>query len=279
MSQIWLTEDDELADVPRHARALWIYHPKDRRPRAERVVRLGEFMEAPWKALAPVEILVIKNLVSRILTPSNRVKLGQFFTDPLEGFERYSVDRALFIVDPWRMWWHFGCVGVNFGTCHTSYLLETKWGLYLRGCMENPCSPEALNRWGTGVLHWCRGFKFAEIDLAVLPVSDEIQAAYQAEKAAAFAEEPTFGAIIKRLALKAQTLCPRRLMPLPRDLLSCPVAQIRATELGVDRFLLRGLQDRIALINHAAERFSVEPKEEPHERLRRGGAPDQVRLF
>lgn len=254
MSRILLTKEPNTLDLPRDGRTLWLHHPKER-IEAERTLDLPTFMEKGWDAIAGVDLLVVVGLVSRLCTPSNRVRIGQFLTDPWDGPPRISVDDKLFITDPWRLWWHFGCVAAPWGECYTSYKLETQWNSSLVGMRENPCTPQEVERWGKGVISAINPFRFTEVDVHVEPMSKDVQEDYAEEKERAFNEETTHTAIIKRLASFADRVYPFRAVPSFRQLFDSESAVLRLTDLGVDRWLKQQLQLRIDLTNYVAEHF------------------------
>lgn len=256
MSRIYLASDHDRLDLPRDSKALWLYHDSDRRPNAERAITLKAFLDDPWGAIKGVDLLVVVGLVSRMCRPGNRVKLGQFLTDPWPGPPRVSVDDKLFIVDPWRLWWHFGCVGIEFGGCNVSYTLETRWNGYIVGMRENPCSPEELERYGDGVIEAHDPFQFDAVDIHVEPMPPDVHARYLEEKERAFQEESTPTAIIKRLAAFASLEYPFRSVPTFGQMFEQRRLTVRATDLGVDRFLVNQIKLRAELINFAARRFA-----------------------
>lgn len=257
MSRIWLTDRLEDVDEPRGGRTLWIYPAKGwPEPKAERVMTDKAFLEDPWTHLRGIDRMVIVGLVSRITTPSNRVKTGQFFTDPLPDVERVSVDPYLFLRDPWRMWLHFGCVGINFGGCHHSFACENQWSASIVGKRDNPCTVANLDHYGTGVIRAPLPFRFDHIDIHIEEMDAEAHDAYQREKEAAFEEERTPTAVIKRLAKAADQLYLFRTVPDYTALFKSRHVHVRATDLGIDRYLVGQIRDRINLINHAAEAFA-----------------------
>jgi hypothetical protein len=258
MNRIWLSDDPDSIDLPRGESALWIV--SDRWPgilSAKRWTTRKQFMADPYRFLKPTSSLVLVGLVSALTTPSNRVKTGQFFTDPLPGVTRYSVDDMLFVTDPWRLWWHFGCVEAPFNDCFTSYRLESRWNRYVEGQEPNPCSKEILAKYGDGVIAAVAPFRFAKVNIRVVDLPEEVHVLYQIEKARAFNEEPTINKILKRLGKFADEVFQERCVPSYRDLFRSSQVNIVATDLGVDRFLVTWLRERIDLINFAAERFAV----------------------
>lgn len=254
---IYLTKHPDRLDLPRDGRALWLHHRSVPAPAAERTITLERFMDDPWNAVRDTELLVVVGLVSKLCNPGNRVKLGQFLTEPWPGPRRVSVDDKLFITDPWRLWWHFGCVGIDFGGCATSYCLETRWNGSVIGMRPNPCTPGELERYGDGVIRAVDPFRFDPVSIHVESMPEDVHARYLEEKEAAFNEESTPNAIIKRLAAFAQLVYPFRKVPTFREMFRSEHLEVRATDLGVDRFLVNQIRIRAELINFAAERFAA----------------------
>lgn len=259
MSRIYLTSDSSTVDAPRGSDALWVYGNKSIRPDAERAVTAKQLIDDTKAHMTGTRWVVAVGLVSDITTPSNRVKTGQVLTDPLPGVERVSIDEKLFIVDPWRMWWHFGCVGVWFGGFNVSYTLEGRWNQYVEGAIENPCTPEQVSRYGDGVITAPAPFRFDSIDVDVVEVDSATKRAYLDEKVAAFDEEHTVNRIISRLSRFAQEVLPCRSVPTYRSMFDSRMLTVKATDLGVDRFLIKGIRERAELTNFIAAHFRGAP--------------------
>lgn len=253
MSQIQLMSDFSAASFDRGCRSVWLHHDKDQ-VAAERTVTLSRFMDDPRSSVAGADLLVVCGLVTRLCTPSNRVKLGQFLTEPWWGPPRVSVDRCLFIGDPWRMWWHWGCVGRPFANYFTSYRLESDWKRYIDTEMNNPCTIEKVVEYGRGVVEHRNGFRFRDVAIHVEPMSAEQHELYAAAKELAFVEEKTISAIIRRLSAFAETAYPQR--SIPRDLFSAESHTIRLTDFGVDVYLSKRIRETVALTNAVAEEFA-----------------------
>lgn len=256
MSRIFLTTSPEALDIPRDGTALWLYADDACRPDVPRAISLSRFMSDPHGATRDADVLVVHGLVSRITTPANRVRTGQFLTDPWpSGPPRLSVDDKLFIVDPWRMWWHWGCVGADFGGLHTSYRAESLWRASLEGRATNPVTLEAAVKYGTGVIRACNPFRF-DFHAQILPMSTSVHDEYAAEKERAFTSEHTITAILKRLSAFASRVCPDRRVPSFREMFSARRLHVVATDLGVDRWLLAQIEERVRIINGVAEAFA-----------------------
>ena len=254
--RICLTSDPMRSGWPTDKSALWVHHKSDS-PAVERRVLADDFVANPRKYYDGCDVVVLLNLVSRIIRPGSRMKYGQFLTDPWTGPQRLSVDTHAFIGEPWRMWFHFGAVEAPFGEphekFHTSYRVETDWRFYLDGKLEEQtCNMTRLKRFGAGVLVWRDGYRVEQHEVEVLPMSASTHDAYQQEKEAAFADERTPNAIIKRLATFAQRACPERTLP---DVFASPRHKLIVTDLGVDRWLTSQARMMVDLTNNIAEAF------------------------
>lgn len=236
--------------------AVWVHHPSDS-PEVSRSVLASEFVKSPSRYLDSAINVVLLNLVSKIIRPGSRKQYGQFLTDPWNKASRLSVDTHLYIEEPWRMWFHFGAVDAVFGTpeekYHTSYRVQTDWSFYLEGKIPHPCGLDRLKQYGRGVIRYVDGFRFDDVKIDTVRVGPLIQAIYADEKEAAFNEERTPGAIIKRLADFAQERCSERRVP--KSIFGDRVLRVVFTDLGVDRYLRKMMGDQVALTNGIAELF------------------------
>ena len=152
------------------------------------------------------------------------------------------------------MWWHWGCVGKPFANYFTSYRLESDWRRYVDIETNNPCTIERVVEYGRGIVSHCGGFKFRDVDVHVEPQAADRHHEYENEKERAFTEETTVSAIIRRLSAYASKCYPKR--SLPKDLFASESHEIRATDLGVDTYLVNRILETVALTNHVAEEFS-----------------------
>lgn len=204
-----------------------------------------------------VSTLVLVGL-SKIITPANRTPISPIVLDPHPGLQRITVDRALFVSEPWRAWFAFGAVGAEYDGYTYSYLAESHWRAAQDGKRErDPFSAEALARWGRGVVAAVDPWR---IDLreTVVPVPDDMRSAYQDAKAAAFDEEHTEHALLKRLGSWVQARMPERRMPAPADLWRTERVDVVRTDLAVDRYLTDRLLRLAALTNHVADTFCTD---------------------
>lgn len=200
--------------------------------------------------------------LSRLNTPTNRVRLGQVLHRQRPGITRLSVDDRLFVIDPWRMFWHFIAVGADYRGLTDSFLAETKWLAAREQQTPDPFSLDEVKRWGAGVIRCIDPFEFADPILEVREVSAGVREKYAAEKALAFEEEPTIQGIIRRLAAIAATAEPSRTIPTKAGLFRvCAGSLLRErvrivrTDLPVDALLTGEVLHLIALTNGIAESF------------------------
>lgn len=257
MSRIFLTTTPDLLDLPRDRSAVWLHANRAPRPLAERTVTMGDFMRDPHGAVRGADVLIVVGLVSQITTPGNRVKTGQWLTDPWpSGPRRVSVDDKLFITDPWRLWWHFGCVGADYMGLATSYRAESMWRNSLVGKEPNPVTLENVLRYGHDVVRALNPFRF-DYSVRVELMPPDVHTAYLSEKERAFSEERTINAIIDRLSAFAQRVYPERQVPSFRAMFNSSRLSVVATDLGVDRWLVAQIEERVRLINGVAEAFET----------------------
>jgi hypothetical protein len=200
------------------------------------------------------DTLVVVGL-SKILTPANRTKIGPYLLRPIPGVKRISIDTTLFIVEPWRAWWHFGCVGAKYREFSYSYLAESRWKAAQEGHGGDPFSLEEIGKWGDGVIQSMDKNHFDDVSVHVIQMSKDIHEAYQALKAKCFDEEHTSAAIIKRLSDFADSACPFRVIPTMSQLFKRTSHRIVATDLGVDNWLTGQIMNMVTLTNGIASRF------------------------
>lgn len=253
MSQIFLVSDYEDAPLDRTRRTVWLHHDRET-VNASRSISLSKFLDDPRASVADSDLLVVCGLVTKICTPSNRVKLGQFLTEPWWGPPRVSVDTCLFVGDPWRMWWHWGCVGRPFANYFTSYRLESDWKRYVETDQNNPCTIERIAEYGNGIVEHRNGFSFSNVRFQIQQVSSDCHERYAETKELAFLEEKTVAGIIRRLTEFCQSVYPDRFIP--RNLFSSQNHNIRITDLGVDAYIAKRIRDTVSLTNAIAEMFA-----------------------
>ena len=232
--RIYLSSLDGNHGVSRGKESLWVHHKSDV-VEAERSCVASEFVKEPRKYLEEIEQVVFCNLVSKIIRPGSRLQYGQYTTDPWFGPNRISIDSRLYIEQPWRMWFHFGCVGSRFGDAdyQTSYRIQTDWNWHVEEMKENPCSLDVIEKYGKGVVKWVNGFEYKSFSVDVVHLDQSSHERYLVEKEKAFTEEKTTNAILKRMSRFADQEYPFRREP---KLDGENVSGI-LTDLGIDVYL------------------------------------------
>lgn len=212
------------------------------------IVTLDDLLKAPLAYLSDPGTMVVVGL-SRLLTPSNRVKVGPLVMRQRPGIRRVVADDVLFVGDPWRLWWHFYAVGREQWGFPNSFLAESRWRMAVEKQTENPFSVERVCAAMNGVVRARGPFRFGAVAVDVVHVAPEVHAAYAEEKERAFADEKTLSAIVKRLASVAQAAVPERQIPAVGSLWRKPPVRIVRTDLKVDDFLVNQITERMALTN------------------------------
>ena len=207
----------------------------------------SDFLAAPARALEGRTTLVVVGL-NKIITPPNRTKVGPHLLRPRPGLRRISVDRTLFVSEPWRAWWHFGCVGAPYREYTYSYLAETHWNGAQDGLREDPFTLEAITQAGRGVIRVQPDYKVEPLLIQTIRLEQADHDAYAELKTLAFEEEHTAHAIVARLAAFAQERCPARRIPQASRVFDAPGVVVR-TDLRVDDHLVGRL---VALVDLAS---------------------------
>jgi hypothetical protein len=227
-------------------------------PAGMEIVDIEDIVREPTRLVPGLTFVVVG--LSRMMTPSNRVRLGGVLHDARRGVRRIVVDRQLFVGEPWRLWWHFRCVGADDGPwgLTDSFLAETRWQRAREQRTTCPFALDAVVTAAKGVVRAEDAFRFGPVDVDERPVSDAVRAAYAREKERAFTNEKTLPAIIRRLAAVATEALPERAVPSAGpSLWDHPPSRIVCTDLAVDRFLVGEVLDRMALTNAVANACTV----------------------
>lgn len=219
-----------------------------------RHLSLDEFMSDVTGSLRGRDTLVVVGL-NKILTPGNRTTLGKVFLRPIPGVQRISIDRTLFVSEPWRAWFHFGCTGAKYREYTYSYLAESHWRAAQEGIREDPFAVDRVKEEGAGQVVADHGQYFPPLDIELVEVGQSDHDEYQALKTKCFDEEHTVHGIIKRLVGFSKVACPRRKLPTRASLFSRREHKIVITDLGVDTYLLSELTGLVALTNGIARSF------------------------
>lgn len=195
--------------------------------------------------------LVICGL-STLVTPANRVKLDPIWGWRRPGLRRISIDRLLFVGEPWRIWWHFSAIGQERWGFTDSFLAETRWKAAIEQQTEDPFSVESVLEKCRGLVRCMSAFRFGDIPVRTIQLSGEKHDEYAALKDRLFRDVSSVAGIIKGLAAFAQTAAPERVMPTPTRLFTSPPRELVRTDLPVDNFLSEQLLSRIKLTNAIA---------------------------
>jgi hypothetical protein len=208
-----------------------------------------------WRGLVHGKTTLIVVGISRIITPANRVRVGQILMRPIEGVRRISVDRTLFVGEPWRMFWHFSCIRLPYQDLTDSFLAENRWRQAQEGRREDPFSLEKVVAGAAGHVWSHDREHFSGFTIDVQPVSSRGHEEYQEAKARSFEEEHTPAAIIGRLSALAKRLCPERAIPTRSGLFKSTSHHVVRSNLPVDGYLVGELQNIVTLTNGISNAF------------------------
>ena len=255
---IILTQDIEFVSLDLPAPVLCVHHRTYPVPVAwsAGALEFSDFARAPRQHLTGLGALVIVGL-NRIMTPSNRTQeVFEILFNLSPALRKVSIDRTLFIAEPWRSWFHFGLTGTPDGAYTYSYLAESHATAYRDGRREDDSfSLAAIAECGRGVVRSIGAAVFRPLHIDVVETDEEAKRQYQAEKVKAFGKEQTLAGILLRLSAFASAVCPSRRVPSPGALFSRPSHRIVRTDLRIDEFLVGRLAELIALSNGVHEAF------------------------
>jgi hypothetical protein len=213
-----------------------------------------EFEADPAAALRSRSLMIVVGL-NKIITPANRTKVGPLLLRSEPGLRRVSVDRTLFISEPWRAWFHFGCVGAPYREYTYSYLAESHWKAAREGVREDPFTLEQIGQWGAGVVRCDYARWFEPLRAEVVQLDAAAHEEYAALKVRAFEEEHTESGVVGRLAAFAQERCPRRAIPSVARLFASTAPSIVRTDLAVDAYLAEQIERLVSLTDGIASLF------------------------
>lgn len=214
-----------------------------------------EELEADFQSLIKGRTTLIAVGLNRIITPSNRARVGALLLKPRKGLVRkISVDATLFVAEPWRAYFHFGFTRQRYKEFTYSYLAESRWRAAQDGVGADPFSFDAICAEGAGVLVSKYRKLFGELDARRVELPPGVHAEYQEEKAAAFDEETTIAGVLSRLGRFAQAALPERSVPTLAQFFRKP-RPIVQTDLKVDDYLVGILRDRAGMIDALGEHF------------------------
>lgn len=207
----------------------------------------NEYVEGRAEAMRGRSTFVVVGL-NRIITPGNRTKVGPLLLRPDARWNRkVSVDRTLYVGEPWRAYFHFAFCRASFGEYTYSYLAETHWRAFGEGIRpDDPFSVDAIATEGNGLVRSEYPTFFERFSVTPHDVAPSVRAAYQEEKALAFDEEHTSSAIVTRLSAFAKSAGPLRDIPTTTTLFAKTAHDIHCTSLPVDRYLTDQLAALVA---------------------------------
>lgn len=240
-------------------RPLVIRHPSYPKPDVGGVhITLPE-AEENLRAHLPGRRSIVFVGLNKSKTPSSRTRnIWEVLFYELSEMDRWSIDTTLFVSRPWRAWFHFGLVGARYREFTYSYLAESQWNGWRDAIrVEDPFAPAELVKWGEGLISSDYDRFHSAVNYDQVPVGDEAHAGYHDEKSAAFGEERTIAAILRRLSKYAESVCPSRKIPTRASLFAKSVVNIVATDLPIDAFLVRELQSMILSVDTVGEAFNV----------------------
>jgi hypothetical protein len=216
------------------------------------VMRWSAF-EADFKGASDGRKTIILVGMTKIRTPSNRGNpVWGYLHNHRKDIQKVSVDRTLFVSEPWRAFFQFYWVHVPYGCYTYSYLAESHWRAAADGVRPDPFSQEAILSQGMGIIRSQAPAYFAPMAIDTVAVGPEVHAEYNRLKAACFDEEHTIGAILARLAKFAQQAVPTRSIPTTARLFEHREWAWTRTDLKIDEYLTGRLTGLVELTNGIA---------------------------
>lgn len=257
--RIVLARDTGLVRLDLDAHALCVRHRSYDPPLTGagcRHMTFDAFEDDPRDAMRGRDTLAVVGL-GRIITPGNRTReVFEVLFNLTDDWQKVSLDRTLFVSEPWRAWFHFGFVGARYREYTYSYLAESHWKAFGDGVRgDDPFGLEAIVDCGRGVVRSEDEQYFDEVAVETVALGAAAHAEYQELKAVAFDEEHTAPAIIDRLSRFAQAACPLRRIPTPARLFDRTAHRIVRTDLKVDEYLTGRLLALVELTNGIAAAF------------------------
>lgn len=217
------------------------------------VVEVEDLLRAPQRL--DTDCVMVTVGLSRILTPSNRVRLGQVLLRPRPTVKRVSVDDVLFVSEPWRAWWHFFATRTAYRDFTDSFIAESKYRAAHENRAPDPFSLDEIVRWGRGHIQAVDPFRFDPISETVISMPASVHEEYATIKEDAFTQEKSVAAIIRRLAGFASSVLPERHMPTTASIFRGKSVRIVRTDLAVDTYLASMIRHTVDLTNGIAEAF------------------------
>jgi len=253
---IYLSKDIGFLSPPLDGRTVCVVHkayPAPNIPDA-RVVAWEGFEEDPQGCIKGFDNLVMVGL-NKLITPSTRTKhVWEIVYNRMRDIRKVSIDRMLFVSEPWRAWFHFGFVGAKYLDYGYSYIAETRWKQWRDGVEEfNPFSAEEILTWAKGIVVCDYVEYFGRPTITVMPTTAAQKVEYEDLKAHLFETETTIKGVITKLARYAREVCPERRVPTLARVFDREQHEIVRTDLKVDEHLVSELVGLMELTNAIAE--------------------------
>lgn len=217
------------------------------------VVDVEDLLRSPQRL--DTDCVMVTVGLSRMLTPSNRVRLGQVLLRPRPTVRRISVDDVLFVSEPWRAWWHFFATRTAYHDFTDSFIAESKYHAAHENRTSDPFSLDEIIRWGRGHIQAIDPFRFDPLVETVVPVPASVHDDYAKIKEGAFTQEKSVAAIIRRLSGFASSVLPERHIPTVSSVFRGRSVRITRTDLAVDVYLASVIRHVVDLTNGIAEAF------------------------
>ncbi len=206
--------------------------------------------ESEYKRYSDGEKAIVLVGLSKIRNPSNRANLvWGFLHNHRPDIHKVSIDRTLFVAEPWRAFFQFYWVHATYGVYTYSYLAESHWKASQEGIREDPFSLSEILEKGSHLLAGTESSFFTTFDHEVIETDEATKEAYQVEKAKAFDEEHTLAGILGRLSAFAKAAVPERSIPTKGRLFDCRKWNLVTSDLLVDKFLVGQLRELVDLTN------------------------------
>lgn len=164
-------------------------------------IEVGERIEfakfkGKYTSLTPRAMVLVG--LNKIILPSNRCEMVfEFLQENSVSCKKFSIDRAPFVGEPWRFWFHYAMTGVNPWNFPHSYFVETLWSHWFfrdnDECNFDGAALRKLNLAAPSDLPKLEtSFEFRE------PEVDEFER-YEQAKEHAFTKHSTFKSIVNQM--------------------------------------------------------------------------------
>lgn len=253
MRRILLAEDTSLVQPEIRGKTLCVYHKAYDPPLGPwHSIEFSRFKDRPRDFLHNIKSLIFVGL-NRAITPGNRTEMvWEVLFNKIGNLHKISVDRTLFISEPWRAWFHFGFVDARYREYTYSYIAESQHNAFIDGMRDDdPFSLDELIKWSIGVVR-CHYPKWFNVSFRTIETSDSDKDAYAKLKQSCFEGQRTIKWILRQLSDFAESTCDERMIPAPHLFFRSRVHEIVGTDLPVDQWLMRRLKEMAETINGIA---------------------------